>query len=1825
MEEDIALSGDFVISTLVIMDLKNLITRVEALAARSRSVSGQLGEIASALERGEISGVGPIISSLTQLDADFNKLRADVATIEPERPSNVSSAEFEAIPSLPALIQILVRMQEDEASAEKAEFSRQREQALAVLASCLRLVHVDAPEVTPLAAYTHVAREVARAIEACQWPDAHADVVPLASGNHPLAAVVQFVRDSDSLSDEDWERLRNVIAEHFGHALAIAASRGKLRFADQPLVLAPSATSPEDSSEIGAVHVEVAPPPEEVTSGPVEIPPNPQPSVEQVHEATVPMVSTAGPAAIPPPGLHPRQVQELPVSTVEKISPPSVESPPDLWHRINNVILRLIGSQRSGLGCQLAKYTEVGQPVGSVLPSWLVEAVALGPCVRFPEGEIAQMLREDFAQFDATCFRGGDGEWDHAIRFLVAAAALRPALLAPGTAAATVLYQLHFSAGLQHLFTYCQRAASFGDHKRPLEPDALKKVQDAAAWHSEVEDLRARTESWFARAPQMGIKYAPAGRVWRTWLQKGQLVWNLLRPIREDDGISISEMERLISKWSNRNELDRHVRHTDRDEIRRVGGKEITADALFQLRRHAFDAVELLRSWVELQKHRPGQERSHSGQEQEIESLRADLEELEPRVIDELQIFQNQNPSMMIGVGATACQTTVRRIGELFDAALPITASEPSVDGLLRIDLLRVPSLRMNEAWEPEWTSPESALVALEELAEGPLPSWRKAFERHCEQGDHLSTLRILGHLEQEPQTDLGTEAIQELQALRARKLRECQDALEQDAETTRRELEKAVAFGLVTEKDRIDMGAIIESVIEGCARVLEFAPQHKLLADIRQNIERRRTQQVEEARQRLAAEVTMEQRARDRIRKVLDSGDVLTAHEYIDMVRQNLDLPERAEQRDAFREFFPEGVRTLNESLEKFFENHHVGDLAALIKNRRSFGGVEMAPVSGAEAERAAKALEVWFEAKRRKNEESLENHVRDLLGFLGFQGASVVLDRSRRGMWMNIRTVPITQREQCPIPRFGSEANGHYRLLCVWDRPNEEDLVNEVADALVTPVLVFFFGRLADTRRRNLAKLCRERRRTLLVLDEILMLHLCGVAGSRAPVFFDCAVPFTYVETYVTSAGVVPPEMFYGRKAARDSVLAPKGSCFIYGGRQLGKTALLRAVERRFHSPDHGQLALWLDLNARGIGKDRPIDDLWIVIEDELAKFGVLKKKTRGQVDKLLNTIADWILEDSERRILLLLDEADRFLELDGKKEKGGEFIRAARLKGLMDRTDRRFKVVFAGLHNVQRTTTSANHPLAHYGTPICVGPLFENGEWRDARALIEAPFASMGYRFDNPDLVTRVLSQTNYYPNLIQLYGQKLFLHLIKQNMNRPDWRTAPPFVITARDVEDAYRGQDLRKDIRDRFIWTLQLDKRYEVIAYAIGYAVVGDELEEAERTRFALEGFPVSWIQREALEWWEDGFGDNFSEDSFRVLLDEMVGLGILRCVGNRYGLRSPNVVALMGTVDEIAAKLVETRERETDYPPAVARALCSPEQRWRRSPLAGRQEDTLKERAGRVSIIIGTEAAGLPDVLGRIGAMFRDSVKELENLVGRAELRCALSGLYGGKPRDSTERVVMIPANVPWTEEWVSDALEFQRTHRQAVQAQVIFLAGPEAVWAMLGSNTNVFDQFAGSGVNVLSLTPWHEQAVREWLDECGFTTNPDDRKRVRELTGSWPLLLYRFYESCHGDMPHWSTYLDKLKTDAIDQDRENLRKAFGLTNCPGSRVVASLAIISPASEEYLVASVQEPGWPELVRRALEWGRRLNLLTYSTQGRWAADPIVQQLAQEVSI
>jgi len=1123
----------------------------------------------------------------------------------------------------------------------------------------------------------------------------------------------------------------------------------------------------------------------------------------------------------------------------------------------------------------------------------------------------------------------------------------------------------------------------------------------------------------------------------------------------------------------------------------------------------------------------------------------------------------------------------------------------------------------MNEQWEPE-VSDGGTIKALLNLLVNER-NWRQAFEARRDARDHEGTARLIEYLEKNRGEAINTN---ELRLAREKHIRECQAALRRDVEDTRKQVEGAVAFGLLRESDRAKYAAEVENVELEIPETLRFFEKREQLQHIRAVINQRRDVEIENIRQRLhTAQIDPEHPSYDRICRALDSGDALTANEYIDMVKAEQIIPEVDEERDAFGDFFPGKARDIDGFMERVKDPKHI---IRKVRDRESFCGIDLKRVPGAQTEQAAEMLDAWFTAKKAQTVH--EGVARKILTHLGFNPRQITVNKSRRLTWIDVITESIRDKNRCPVPAYGSYADGHYRILCVWERPPEEDLLNDIGETSPgVPVLVFHFGRMTEQRRRDLASLCRERRRAFIVIDDTLILYLCGERGARLPVLFECALPFTFLEPYTITAGLVPPEMFYGRQRERDTVVDPMGSCFIYGGRQLGKTALLRDVERTFHAPQEGRIALWLDLKTQGIGYDRSIDEVWSLLAAEFKRLGVIPASmpSHVSVDKLLEHVETWLTQNNTRRILLLLDEADRFLEYDGKggreNEERGEFVRVARLKGLMDRTNRRFKVVFAGLHNVQRTTKLENHPLAHYGEPICIGPLLDNGEWREAKALIERPFTSLGYRFESPDLIFRILSQTNYYPNLIQLYCNQLLRHVLNPRIAMFDTKTSPPFKITSRHVEEAYQSQDLRKAIRDRFMWTLQLDPRYEVIAYSIAYGSI------LNRGEGMVEGFSVSWIQEQALGWWPQGFRGDVSEDSFLALLDEMVGLGVLRVIGEgRYSLRSPNVMLLMGTEEEIERQLLSSREPPLEYEPATFRSTfrgvknVGPSQR---NPLTAQQESGLRSRRNGVSVIFGCEAAGLNELEHFLESAFGEGFfHHCGDTVDVMSFTKQLSDL-STRRKDGTT-LVFVPSLCPWNESWIDEAIQkLGKLKSRTSFVRVIFVADSQTAWRLVSQDHTKLDTLTSQGLTIFSLKPWHDAALRQWLDDCGF--GPQDqqgRAKIADITGSWPKFLQHFYEHAESDPHRWEPSLkaleDLLKTPDFANEWAHL---LGFDRNAPRKVLRDLATWGEeVSTEEFVGLVEGIS-PEIVYQSLRWGERLSLVSPLGNDRWSVNSVVSRV------
>ena len=126
----------------------------------------------------------------------------------------------------------------------------------------------------------------------------------------------------------------------------------------------------------------------------------------------------------------------------------------------------------------------------------------------------------------------------------------------------------------------------------------------------------------------------------------------------------------------------------------------------------------------------------------------------------------------------------------------------------------------------------------------------------------------------------------------------------------------------------------------------------------------------------------------------------------------------------------------------------------------------------------------------------------------------------------------------------------------------------------------------------------------------------------------------------------------MFYGRTEELYQVLDMMGSCIVYGGRQLGNSALLRAAARKFNEGQHRE-AIYQSIYKVGQGTI-PADKVWATLWPRLAEKGIAPEDMpSGDIAAAATGhIADWIHAVPGRQLLLLLDESDFFLDADAKK---------------------------------------------------------------------------------------------------------------------------------------------------------------------------------------------------------------------------------------------------------------------------------------------------------------------------------------------------------------------------------------------------------------------------------------------------------------------------------------------------------------------------------------------------------------------------------------------
>lgn len=1460
----------------------------------------------------------------------------------------------------------------------------------------------------------------------------------------------------------------------------------------------------------------------------------------------------------------------------------------------NAAVWMLVRDGQPALAYHLAASLETrGVLTAGIFTARSLSALALTPLIGAGTDAVVEPLREALSDLLAAAPRR-DMRPRRANGLLVLAMTLRPAVIAPYHTAAGNLLESHY----QHLDREALRAVALavidaGRLRTTLSEAAFKGESSAAARIREREQLREQTEAFLREAQHKTIKYAAATRVWQRWLEDGDLA-ELLRIVIADEVSRLDHARTLAAEWRDRAKVLARVRTTD-DECRKGGAnrRPIEGAAREDLVQAAREAVRYVDGWCHFHEQEAvnGDGHSASGLGEWVSRTRG----LIGKALDELRTATGND--LMEQAALAAVVFALQDLNDLID---PESRPRPRLSGqqVLGQALVPIPGLVLNNRWEPE-EGPGSPEYESRLIAQGARPiTLADAFERANADCLHETTARVivLGRHGSNPAAD-------EWERQRDAGIERCRQHLQDGLREAGRGIAHALDFGFLDETTRSDLAEKLETL--AVAGGTDFGLALRELGRIEKTLEEQKRHRVDAERERLAAHADLQRNPelRDSVNALLDKGDIVTATEYVTHAENGTEPPRVHHELQHQQEFFPGFV----DAVAACFGDQRLRDIMDCCEPETWPTTLAPRPTRW---EDALELLRAWGQAVRYAETGHDVSPVAGLFSLLGFEAVKTSVLPLPRAASRDVQMVTqrIQNRDLCMIPLFGSSAHGRYRLVCI--RPGAS-WAEEISGAISggrdghgpvlpgVPVLIFYPGRLGVAERRRLARRTREKTQNFLLLDEWLMLYLavCNPA-ERLKAFFECTLPFTAVDPYSSTGGDVPDELFMGRREAIARIVDRQGTNLVYGGRQLGKTALLKEVRRRHHSPASGFHVVWIDLNDKEIGRGRPLAEVWLVIASNLDKEIVKDQVQRP--DTVQRHIEEWLNADERRRLLLLLDEADNFFVQDA--EHGYPVLRE--LKGVMDRTARRFKVVMAGLHNVQRASRDPNTPVAHLAQPLCVGPLIENGEAREAFRLVTMPLRSLGYRIDD-DVVNRILAYANYAPNLIQDFCSKLLQYLNDANQANFDPERTPPYLITSAHVETAYQRRDLRTFIRDRFQITLALDPRYRLIALIIAY----ETLQRRDGARGSVGGFPVVWIRDQALYWWERGFPDRTAE-AFRVLLDEMVGLGILRCVEGNYALRSPNLVNLLGARGSIEQDLIDAADEELP-PPYTAAVHRRPRggASWMRSPLTAEQEHRLLQPSTGVSLVFGLRLAGVDEV----GPALEGAAATLPGI----EVRCRTLEPAGQLPAalrlaldrqgENTHLVYLVLNGSGWSRETVAEVQKVLANRRSKSRTvRVVFIGDARHAW----------DWHQGAPVtgrqplDQTSLKPWAFETLTVWLRDNRLGSIDQARlKLLLDATGLWHGPLHAVLARLVEAPERWRESIDTL-APAIGGD--TLHDEFrGLD--PVCDVLRTMAgwLEEPLSAEDLSLLDAEP---DHLKAVLAWGEAVGAIRAEPQGGCRLDP-----------
>ena len=495
-------------------------------------------------------------------------------------------------------------------------------------------------------------------------------------------------------------------------------------------------------------------------------------------------------------------------------------------------------------------------------------------------------------------------------------------------------------------------------------------------------------------------------------------------------------------------------------------------------------------------------------------------------------------------------------------------------------------------------------------------------------------------------------------------------------------------------------------------------------------------------------------------------------------------------------------------------------------------------------------------------------------------------------------------------PIALFGTRlSKDGFTLQLMFGRADREMILNKIRSYGSTgnPIILLLDYALSLPERRAIASMLKREginTRTTLLIDRILAVFLAGIPKmGRMKALLQTALPFGRLNPYQISGAAVPPEMFMGRREELNSILNPNGTHIIYGGRQLGKSALLFRAKDQIDNRAMGYWGVVISLLNQSSA------EVPASICQELTQIHFFPESPHcADWDSLCNAIRERMNDEETpvHRLLLLLDEADAFT-----KSADSNLV-IDQLLNLQAVTDNRFKFVLAGLHNVLRYSRQAlddNQSFIRL-SPTCIKPL----KYVEGSELLEKPLFYLGFRMqpEHVALISQILSTCNYSPGLIHYYAY----HLIDNMANAQQMgREEPPYYLDETQIRNLLQDPKFNKQIIDKLFITLGVDAKegshYKILAYALAHCC----LEDVEGASF---GFTAAELMH-VCEQFNIASIVNLGEHTVQALLEEMTEMNVLRASQDHalFSFNRRNFLEMMGDMETIWKELEEFADAAT--------------------------------------------------------------------------------------------------------------------------------------------------------------------------------------------------------------------------------------------------------------------------------------------------------------------